>query len=100
MATYQELKQLEGSNTLLAQVEVAVWKTIATIAAESSGTTNHAARVGWANVAIKDAQGEARKILRIALANNSAATIAQINAATDASIQAIVDSSVNLLAGI
>lgn len=100
MATYAELKQLEGSATLLGQVEVAIWKSIATISTEGTGAANHAVRVGWAINAIRDTKGEAVKILRLALATNASATVSQINSATDTSIQTIVDNSIALLAGL
>lgn len=100
MASYAELKSLESDPILLGKVEAALWVSLNTIAGEAAGTPNHAARVAFAVEAIKDTTGTARKLFKLALAANAAATISSIQSATDASLLTVVNNSISLLAGV
>lgn len=100
MATYLDLNALQADPILLSKIEAALWVTLNTIAGEATSTANHSARVGYAIEALKDTPGTARKLLKLALAANAAATTVQIQAATDAALQTIVSNCFNMLAGV
>lgn len=100
MATYLELKALESDQNLINKVEVAIWSAINTIAGESTGTANHAARVTWAQRAASGTADMARTALRLVLAANSSLTPVQMQAASDAAIQTAVNATIVVLAGI
>jgi hypothetical protein len=100
MATYTELKSLDTDQSLLFRCEVAIWIAINAIAVEAAGTANHAERIAWAKQSATGTAGMAQMVLRLVLAANSSATVAQINAATDASLQTAVNNTIRVLAGI
>ena len=100
MATYKELRDLFDDSDLTEKVEVAV-----VIAANNliSGTPTTAQKA-WAAAAFASPNAEARKALMAVLAENSGATVAQIQSATDASVQTnvngVVPTLVDALAGV
>jgi hypothetical protein len=98
MATYAEILSAAENDALNQKCRVAVIIAADVIRAEGTGTTNHAARLAWAAKALKDPVTEGRRALWCALAQNSAATLAQIVAATDATIQTAVNAAIDLLA--
>lgn len=97
MATYTELYGLTTNIPLLNKVMIAVAILAETIRAEPPTTENHAARVVWAQEALRNVDGTARSLLWVLLAQNAAATQAAIENASDAAIQTAVDSAVNLM---
>lgn len=100
MATYQELRGLFSDSDLNEKVEVAV-----IIAANNLiGGTPTTAQKAWAATAFSSPKSEASKALMAVLAENSGATVAQIQSATDASVQTnvnnVVSTLVDALAGV
>lgn len=105
MATYQELRALFNDSDLAEKVEVAVAIAANTIASANDTAAPfdqaagaHENRVRWAAAAITGTPTEARRILKLVLAKNESATVAQIQNATDALIQGNVDASVDVIA--
>lgn len=98
MATYQELYDLRTNATLKNKITSACAVAAEAIRTESGGTANHANRLIWAKQAITDPEGMANKIIWSLLAQNVAATSAQIQAATDASILTAVQAVIDLFA--
>src|SRR3990167_6199303 len=97
MATYTELRNLFDNPVLRGRVETAVVVTANAIAA--AVVTETAARKTWANKALLNTEQEARLVLKLALAQNKSASVAQINAVSDSALQTIVENAVALLAG-
>lgn len=101
MATYNELQGLFSDSDLVARTQVAVVIAANNLAA---GATPTAADKAWAAAVFDNPGNEARKALMSVLAENSSATVAQIQAATDATLQnnvnAIVPILVDALAGV
>ena len=93
MATYAELRVLFNDSDLLDKVEVAL-----VIAAHAllSGTPT-AAQKAYAAQVFANPKAEAQKAVMSVLADNKAATVAQIQGASDASVQTNVDSIVQVL---
>jgi hypothetical protein len=100
MAAYTALVPLAQNDTLKLQVKMAVAVTAFTITGESTGTTNHAARVVWAKQALANPDSAVEQVMWYVLAANNAATVGQITTATDAAVQANVDAAVNGLFGV
>jgi hypothetical protein len=101
MATYSEIMGIVSSATgdaLKLQVRVAIIVAANIILNEATSTTNHTLRLAWAKVAVSSPDTEAEKMLWAVLAQNVAATVAQITGATDATVQTAVNNAVNLLA--
>ena len=88
MATYVELYQLVGDNTLRNRCATAV---VVSAAAYLTSGTSTAAQKRWALSVMNDPTGWGQKALSAALAANKSATVAQINAVTDAGLQANID---------
>lgn len=90
MATLQELRGLFRDSDLLEKVESAT-----VIAANNLlEATPTAADKAWASGVFSNPFREAQKVLMAVLADNSAATVSQIQTATDVSIQTSVDTVV------
>jgi hypothetical protein len=98
MATYAELAAIAGGRTLNDKLSVAVAIQAEVVRNESTGVTNHVNRLIWAKQAFSDPKGMADKMLFAILAQNSAATQAQILAATDASLLTAVAAAVDVFA--
>lgn len=99
MATYTELNTLSTDASLLVRVKAAVAIAADTIRQEASNVPNNLQRKQWAIAAVKDPATAATNIVWMVLAQNKAATSAQISAATDAAVQTAVDAAVNIMAG-
>lgn len=100
MATYAELLNIATTDDgLKQQIKVACIVACDVIRAEDVQTTNHAARLVWARSTLQNPDGAAAQMVLAVLAQNRAATSAQITGATDADVQAAVNAAVDLLAG-
>ena len=99
MATYTELFTLASDATLKQKVQVAMFVTALEIIAEDPKTVPfNEERRRWATRVLRDADTNSRDMLQAVLADNRAATVAQINAATDDAIKTSVGKMVNLFA--
>lgn len=98
MATYTELALIATNNTLLDKITSATAVQAEAVRNESGATTNHANRMTWAKQTLSDPKDMARKMTWAILAQNQAATNAQILAATDATILAAVAAAVDVFA--
>jgi hypothetical protein len=97
MATYQEMHDLTHNTALLNRVMAAVAVLAEAIRGEAPATANHAERMRWAQQALRNVDGTARSLMWIVIAQNRAATAAQIEGASDAAVQTAVNSAVELL---
>lgn len=98
MATSDELLQASGNTALINKVRWAVVVAATNIMTEDPGTTNHANRMLWAKTVFSDPAEAGKKMMWPVLAQNRAATLAQILAADDPTVQAKVDSAINVFA--
>lgn len=98
MATYTELALIASNNTLLDKITAAVAIQAEAIRTEAGATTNHANRFIWAKAAFSDPRAMAIRLTWPILAQNQAATNAQILAATDAAILTAVAAAVDVFA--
>lgn len=107
MATYTELRNLYGDESLTKKVEVAV--TVAAQLIASGADTDapfdqdpakHDLRVQWAKSAITNTGTTAQNVLKLVLAANRAATVSGIQSATDTTVQDAVNSVVDALAAV
>jgi hypothetical protein len=99
MATYAELVTASNNTALMTRIAVACAVAADKIRLEPDTTPNHAARVVWAREAFSDPGQAAKNILWSVLAQNRAATLAQITGADDAAVQTAVDAAVDAVAG-
>lgn len=100
MATYAELLTLANTDDeLKRQIKVACIVACDVIRAEAEATPNHANRLAWARATLANPDAAASQMVLAVLAQNRAATVAQITGADDETVQAAVDNAVNLLAG-
>ena len=97
MATYQELHDLTHSTALLNRVMTAVAVAAEEIRSEAPAAADHAARVRWAQQALRNVDGTARGLMWIVMAQNRQFTVAQIEGASDAALQAAVNGAIQLL---
>ena len=98
MATYSELYGLWNESGLKNRVTVAVIVAAETVQGEDAGTPNHASRLLWASVSLRNPAQAANAMFRLVLAANKDATIEAILGATDIAIQSAVDDAVDLFA--
>ena len=98
MATYQEIANIANNNTLLDRMSTAVAIQADVVRLEAAGTTNHANRLIWAKASFSDPRAMALKMTWAILAQNAAATNAQILAATDAALLSAVAAAVDVFA--
>lgn len=94
MATYVEVKSLQGQGPLSTLVEVAIWVKAVAILAESSPSAD---RLAWAENALASSATESCKLVPYLLAKNKDLTKAQILGAPDELVQAAVDAAINKL---
>ena len=94
MATYLELVEASGNGPLRQKIAVACVVAAEAIRVEDVATANHAARLVWAKSVYKSPGTVADEMMWPVLAQNKAATLAQITGATDASIQTAVDAAI------
>lgn len=98
MATYQELRQCIEDETLLMKVKVACTVSANKISKEATDVPLHTQRLQWAALAFSDPDGTGKKMINSVVAENAAATKAQITGASDATVQTAVDAGVNVFA--
>jgi hypothetical protein len=101
MATYQELLTIattESGAVLRDKIKVAAIVACDTIRSELVSVSNHANRLKWAYATLQDPVAAANRLVWAVLAQNKAATAAQITGAADATVQTAVDAAVDLLA--
>lgn len=98
MATYTELDLVAEDSTFRDRVKVACIVAAEAIRTELPATPNHDARVTWARGVLFAPDKEASRMVWAVLAQNRAATLAQITGATDTQLQNAVDAAVNLFA--
>jgi hypothetical protein len=99
MATYQELFSLASSSTIGAlrqRIIVAISIKAQAIAELPTPTAEQKA---WARQALGNPQSFEQTILHYVLADNAAATVAQIEGATDVQVQTAVNTAVDNLLG-
>ncbi|MBI3319734.1 MAG: hypothetical protein HYZ89_04020 [Candidatus Omnitrophica bacterium] len=96
MATYQDIYNLRHSTTLKARVTVAVVSAARAVFQESGATTNHAARLAWAKQAVKDAEGEAERLMWGVVSHPTVQSSGE--AVTDTQLQTMVDNLVDVFA--
>ena len=100
MATYAELLTIAATDDeFKQQIKVACIVACDVIRAEAEGTANHTNRLKWARATLDTPDRAAGQMVLAVLAQNRAATVAQITGADDATVQTAVNSAVNLLAG-
>jgi hypothetical protein len=98
MATYAELTTASNNSALGARIAVACAVAADKIRLEADTTPNHAARVIWARAAFANPSTAAAGILWSVLAQNRAATLAQITGADDAAVQTAVEAAIDAVA--
>lgn len=98
MATYAELLTAAGNDPLNQKMKVAVVIAAEKIRTELTSVTNHTNRMLWAKQAYADPAREALRMMWAVLAQNKAATYAQIIGADDATVQTAVDAAVDVFA--
>lgn len=98
MATYQELADIAGGQTLLDKFTAAVAVQAEVVRNEAGGTTNHANRLIWAKSVFSDTRAMAIRMTWAVLAQNVGATKAQILAASDATILSAIATAVDVFA--
>jgi hypothetical protein len=100
MATYIELLDIASTpsgDALRRRLRIAVVVAADLIRQETPGTPE---RRAWARTALENPDAAARQMEWAVLAQNRAATVAQITGASDADVQNAVNSAVNLVAGV
>ena len=95
MATYLELRELFTDSTLTNRVQTAVAIAAEEILTEADTAPNHSQRLQWAVQAIVNTRTVAQDALKLVLAANAGASVAQIHGATDAAIQSNVDAVID-----
>lgn len=98
MATYFELLTAAENSDLSRRIRVAVIVAAEKIRTESGATPNNANRRAWARETFLDPDTAAKRIMPAVLAQNRAATLAQIVGANDADVQTAVDAAVDVFA--
>lgn len=97
MATLQEIWNLHQQATVLKSRTAAACATAAlAVFAEDVGTTNHAARLVWANSALRDADAMAAQMFWGVLGNPTVQAAG--DATTDGDLQWVVSNLVNTFA--
>lgn len=98
MATYAELLLAAENATLNNKIKVACFIAAETVRTESGATANHANRLLWAKRVFENPDTEARRMVWAVLAQNSAATLAQITGALDPTVQTAVNAAIDVFA--
>lgn len=98
MATYAELITASQSGTLTDKIKVACFIAAEVVRNELGSVTNHTNRLIWAKQVFANPEGEAKRMVWAVLAQNQAATLAQITGASDASVQTAVNAAVDVFA--
>lgn len=98
MATYAELFDLQANDGLRNKIAVACVIAAGNIRMEDAGVANHTNRLIWAAAVFADPMREATRMMWAVLAQNAAATVAQITGAADATIQSAVNAAIDVFA--
>lgn len=98
MATYDELLLASENPDFNKKIRVACIVAAEKVRVESTSVTNHAARILWAKAVFANPVFEAQRMSWAVLAQNRAATYAQIIGANDATVQTAVDAAVDVFA--
>lgn len=98
MATYAELLTASENDALRQKIRVAVVVAAETIRTELSSVPNNANRLKWAKSVFEGPDAVAQRMIWAVLAQNRAATLAQITGASDTDVQTAVDAAVNVFA--
>ena len=98
MATYQELLTASENETLRNKVRVACVIAAEVVRTEAGTVTNHANRLIWAKSVYISPDSVTQRMLWAVLAQNAAATLAQITGATDATVQTAVNNAIDVFA--
>lgn len=98
MATYAELLTAANDTALNDKIRVACVVAAEQVRGESAATPNHVERLKWARTVFSSPSSEAQRMLWAVLAQNRAATLAQITGASDAAVQTAVDAAVDVFA--
>ena len=99
MATYDELLLASENPALRNKVRVACVVAAEVVRTEATTVPNHDKRVAWAKSVYANPNVEAERMLWAVLAQNRAATLAQIVGATDGTVQTAVNAAVDVFAG-
>ena len=94
MATYMELRNLFGNDSLRNRVEVALCMKVHAILQEA---TPSGERLAWARGVLSNSYSEANSLLKYALAANAGLTLAQLLEASDEALLAAVGAAVDKL---
>lgn len=98
MATYAELLTASENALLRNKIRVAVVIAAEVVRTESAQTANHAARLAWAKQVFQSPPAEADRMIWAVLAQNRAATLAQITGAADDTVQTAVNAAIDVFA--
>lgn len=96
MATYAELLQASENVGIYNKIRIAVLIAAEAVRVESTGTTNHANRAKWAKQVFLNPDVEAKRMVNAVIAQNAAATLAQITGASDSTVQTAVAAAVDI----
>ncbi len=98
MASYIELLQVAGNDTLRQKIRVACIIAAEKVRVEADTVPNHVARLAWAKAVFANPETEGTRMVWAVLAQNASASAAAIAGASDAVVQSAVDSAVNVFA--
>lgn len=98
MATYAELLTASNNETLINKIRVAVVIAAEIVRTELDTVPNHVNRLIWAKQVFITPDREAQRMVWAVLAQNRAATLAQIVGADDATVQGAVNAAVDVFA--
>lgn len=98
MATYAELLTASENATLRNKIRVAVVVAAEVVRTENAQTANHTARLAWAKRVFEAPAVEADRMMWAVLAQNRAATLAQITGAADDTVQTAVNAAIDVFA--
>lgn len=98
MATYDELLLAAENEGLNKRIRVACVIAADAVCNELVSVPNHANRMLWAKSVFQNPTAESQRMLWAVLAQNKAATLAQITGASDATIQTAVTAAVDRFA--
>ena len=98
MATYDELLVASEHPGLNNKIRVACIVAAEIVRSEAPSVDNHANRVAWAKNVFLNPVAEAQRMLWAVLAQNRAASLAQITGAPDATVQTAVNNAIDVFA--
>jgi hypothetical protein len=98
MATYDEILGIIPDDPMRGRVLVACLVAADAIRTEDATTPNHAERMKWAGLVLREPKRMAEQMWLSVLAQNKGASLAQIKGAADATIQVAVNAAVDLCA--